>query len=112
MESVQIAQQRATGNNDLAILNRARRGRGLPAYKYDLRLTEVAHERASRQASRGRMSHVGGSFRPGRAEGVSMSTRGNPVANACYAMSSKYSVAGAFCVKGSNGRVYCSLVLR
>jgi len=93
-------------------LNRARQRRGLSAYRHDPRLTEVANERASRQARQGRMSHVRGSYSPGRAEGVSMSTRGNPVANACYAMSRKYSVAGASCVEGRNGRMYCSLVLR
>ena len=93
MQTVQQTVQQTVHsvNNDLAVLNKARRRRGLPAYQHDPQLTRVARERATRQANRGRMSHVRGSFSPGRAEGVSMSTRGNPIANACYAMSRKVS---------------------
>jgi len=38
------------GNNDLAILNRARVRRGRAPYKYDETLTQVAKSRANTQA--------------------------------------------------------------
>lgn len=95
----------------MAVLNNRRRAKGLPEYQYDASLTKVASERANRQARNGRMSHVRGSFSPGRAEGVSYSSRGNPIANACYAMSNRFRKAGASCVKTRKG-TYCSLILR
>jgi len=105
--------QRQTGNNDLNILNSARNRRGLSSYRYDEELTKVAAERANRMARQGRMRHLSGSFSPGRAEGISMTNSSrNPIANACYAMSNRFRTAGAKCVTGSNGRKYCSLILR
>jgi len=123
-DQVQVVQQKLvqqqqqqpvkTTNNDLAILNRARVRRNLPPYKYDRNLTDIAYERASRQARNRRMSHVSG--KPsGVAEGVSRngsSRGGNPIAIACLSMSRNYRTAGASCVKGRDGRTYCSLILK
>lgn len=101
------------GNNDLATLNRARLRRGRAPYRYDETLTQVAKSRANTQARRGgRSRHVAGNYNPGRAEGVSASDDGNPIANACFAMSRRFRTAGAACTTGRNGRTYCSLVLR
>jgi len=103
-----------TNSNDLNVLNLARQKRGLPGYQYDEQLTKVAAERASRMARQGRMRHLSGSFSPGSAEGISMtnSRTRNPISNACYAMSNRFRTAGAKCVTSSNGRKYCSLILR
>ncbi len=103
-----------TDSSDLNILNSARRKRGLPSYQYDEKLTEVASERANRMARQGRMKHLFGSYSPGRAEGISMtsSKSRNPISNACFAMSRRFQTAGAKCVTGSNGKKYCSLILR
>jgi len=121
---VQIAQQKPvqqkqqqvvqTTNNDLAILNRARQSRGLPAYDHDPDLTAIANERAGRQARSRWMRHVSG--KPNNvAEGVSRNgsrRQGNPIASACLSMSRNYRTAGASCVKGRDGRTYCSLILK
>lgn len=103
-----------TDSNDLNILNSARNRKGLPSYKHDEELTEVASERANRMARQGRMKHLSGSFSPGRAEGISRtsSKTKNSISNACYAMSRRFKTAGAKCVISSNGKKYCSLILR
>ena len=109
-----VHQSAETTNNDLAILNRARQNRGLPVYDHDPDLTAIANERAGRQARSRWMRHVSG--KPNNvAEGVSRNgsrRQGNPIASACLSMSRNYRTAGASCVKGRDGRTYCSLILK
>ncbi len=63
----------------------------------------IAKQKAQKQASQGRLQHVGGSFGSGRYEGVGFSTRSadDAIRNACYW--GQKTPVGIGVAKGANG---------
>ena len=99
-------------SNVFSTLNAQRTGGGSFALQFDPHLQAVAERRAQQMAAQGLKNHVGGSFAPGRFEGVGWSSSYAPSGvSACFINDSRMIAAGAAMAAGRDG-VYFSVVYR
>ena len=89
-------------------VNVERAKRGLYPLAEDQQLSQLAWQKASRQARAGYMHHPGGTMGNARAEGVGM---GNQFTT-CYLNTTAHRVAGAATVTGRDGQRYHALLVR